>query len=89
MVISSVFFHHRACSPEFDLFDEAMTRPLGGSLMYWAKTLQTVQEVPRSTNLSGPDFPVGNFLYLPGKSSVAYSGTEVVLIVGFWENKFF
>lgn len=72
MVNSSVFFHHRACSLEFDLFDKAVTRPLGGSLVCWAKTLQRVQEVLRPTNLSGPDFPLGEFLHLPGKSSAAF-----------------
>lgn len=85
VVISSVLSHHRARSLEFDLFDKEVTRPLGATLMCWAKTLQTVQEVPRSTNLSGPRLSCGKFLHLPGESSAACSGTEVVLIVGFRE----
>lgn len=52
------------------------------------QNITKVQGVPRPTNLSGPDFPLGEFLHLPSKSSAAFRNRSC-FDCRFSENKLF
>lgn len=86
-----IIFYHHVYSLGFNCLDSTVTRPLVLSPVCWAKALQTVYGVLRSTAFS---FRL-RLVFLQGFSAsvwqyeIACYRTEVVLIVIFAEEKLF